>query len=221
MPPAAQAGSPGTEAAKGTAAITVDGTARVAGHSAYELLITPQHADRTTVGGIRIAVDAKTGVPLHLTVSAKGGGKAVFDIGYTKVSFAKPAASTFTFTPPKGVKVTEGGDHAQRTPAPEHTNRPDVKPTVLGKGWDSIAVVKSPGGLPSGAETNGKGGRHHGGDDLGGMLDSFGQHVTGRFGSGTVFHTRLVNALLTDNGTLYVGAVTQSALTDAANAAAQ
>jgi len=30
------------------------------------------------------------------------------------------------------------------------------------------------------------------------MLNSFGSKVTGSFGSGTVFHTRLVNALLTD-----------------------
>ena len=53
------------------------------------------------------------------------------------------------------------------------------------------------------------------------MLNSFGTRVTGAFGSGTVFHTRLVNALITDNGTVYVGAVSQSALTAAAAAAAK
>ena len=36
---------------------------------------------------------------------------------------------------------------------------------------------------------------------------------------GTVFSTRLVNALITDNGKVYVGAVTQDALLKAANAA--
>ena len=37
--------------------------------------------------------------------------------------------------------------------------------------------------------------------------------------SGRVFSTRLVNALITDNGTVYVGAVVKQALIDAANAA--
>ncbi len=41
--------------------------------------------------------------------------------------------------------------------------------------------------------------------------------MTGKFGSGTVFKTRLVNALLTDDGKVYVGAVTEKALLDAAN----
>ncbi|HEY5832597.1 LolA family protein [Streptomyces sp.] len=203
------------EAADGTASVTVDGTARVAGHSAYELLVRPRHADATTVGAIRIAVDAKTGVPLKFTLTPKGGGKAVVDIGYTKVSFAKPAASTFIFKPPKGVKVTEGGSLAKADHERPGTqmNSTRQKPTVLGEGWDSIAVVKTPGGLPTGQDRNGEGA-----DSL---LNSFGSPVTGAFGSGTVFHTRLVNALLTDKGTLYVGAVTQSALTDAANAAAK
>lgn len=217
------------KAAKGKAAITVDGTARVAGHSAYELLITPQHADTTTIGSIRIAVDAKTGVPLKLTLTPKGGGKAVFDVGFTKVSFTAPAASTFTFSPPKGVKVTEGGtaksahdDAATKGPKA----RGGAQPTVLGQGWDSIAVIKTPGGAPSGGWSGddakakrGKEGKD--GGDAESLINSFGTHVTGAFGSGTVFHTRLVNALITSDGTIYVGAVSQSALTDAAAAAAK
>jgi outer membrane lipoprotein-sorting protein len=212
------------KAADGTASITVDGTARVAGHSAYELLVTPQHADTTTVGAIRIAVDAKTGVPLKVTLTPRGGGKAVFDIGYTRVSFSAPSASTFTFTAPKGVKVTEGGTqsgHDGSAPATrDHMNAKDAQPTVLGKGWDSIAVITTPGDTPSGADQGGKQfkDRERGAQSL---MNSFGKQVTGAFGTGTVFHTRLVNALLTDDGTLYVGAVTQSALTDAANAAAK
>jgi outer membrane lipoprotein-sorting protein len=221
------------KAADGTSSITVAGTARVAGHSAYELRITPQHADRTTVGSIRIAVDSKTGVPLKFTLTPRGGGKAVFDIGFTKVGFGKPAASTFDFTPPKGVKVTQGGsagaDHRQR---PDMTRGAGAQPTVLGKGWDSIAVITSPGGaldktgksgadgaegLFGGGRPQGKGGGHDGGS----LLNSFGKQVSGSFGTGTLFHTRLVNALLTDKGTLYVGAVTESALTDAAGAAAK
>lgn len=234
------------KAADGTASITVDGTARVAGHSAYQLRITPQHADSSTVGSIRIAVDAKTGVPLKFTLSPKGGGKAIVDIRFTKVGFGTPKASTFDFTPPKGAKVTEAGeqqgahkaDGADKgakgfdgvtgltgLPGFDGVNGTDgnrgagakaADPTVIGSGWDSIVVLKSPGGgLPTGAGAD----KHGRGGDAESLIDSFGKHVTGSFGSGTVFHTRLVNALLTDDGTVYVGAVTQSALTDAANAA--
>jgi outer membrane lipoprotein-sorting protein len=224
------------KAAHGTASITVDGTARVAGHSAYELLVTPQHADTTTVGSVRIAVDSKTGVPLKLTLTPKGGGKAVFDVGFTKVDFSAPSASTFTFSPPKGVKVTEGGsaatsEHRSGRPGsaakgPEGTAIPKgaggsaSQPTVLGQGWDAIAVVTSPavtGGF--GAHGKADGGKAKGGGDASSMINDFGTRVTGSFGSGTMFHTRLLNALLTDKGTMYVGAVTQSALTDAANSA--
>ncbi|WP_433891730.1 LolA family protein [Streptomyces sp. CA-111067] len=216
------------KAAKGNASITVDGTAQVAGHKAYELLVTPQHADVTTVGSFRIAVDSKTGVPLKFTLTPKGGGKAIVDIGFTKVSFDKPAASTFNFTPPKGVKVTEGGDLAKSQSSGSSTDgqhrmsadgqsamKAGAEPTVIGKGWDAIAVIKTPKGLPSNA------GNHPGGKDPQSLLSGFGDKVSGAFGSGTVFHTRLVNVLMTDNGTVYVGAVTQSALTDAANSAAK
>ena len=55
-------------------------------------------------------MDAKTGVPLKFTLTPRSGGKAVVDVGFTKVDFAKPAARTFDFTPPKGAKVTEATD---------------------------------------------------------------------------------------------------------------
>ena len=89
--------------------MTVDGTAQVAGRDAYKLLVKPKQAG-STVGGITIAVDAKTGVPLKFTLTPTSGGTAVVDAGFTQVDFAKPAASTFDFTPPKGTKVTEGDD---------------------------------------------------------------------------------------------------------------
>ncbi|NUS16556.1 MAG: DUF2092 domain-containing protein [Streptomyces sp.] len=218
------------KAADGTAAITSDGTARVAGHSAYELLIRPQNAKDTTIGSIRIAVDAKTGVPLKLTVDAKGGGKPVFEVGYTRVSFAKPAASTFHFTPGKGVKVTEGSD------AGKNESRDSMsglgRPTYIGSGWDSIAVFKDKSPLPLGARSkagntpdavkHGRHGRPGGGQDgMGALLGGFGKQVTGSFGSGTLFHTRLVNVLITQDGTVYAGAVDESALTAAASAAAR
>jgi outer membrane lipoprotein-sorting protein len=197
-----------------TTSVTVDGTAQVAGRDAYRLLIKPKQSG-TTVGAITVAVDAKTGMPLKFTLTPSSGGAAVVDAGFTDVSFAKPAASTFDFTPPKGAKVTEDDAlEALAKEQEEHSKAPELEPEgepeVIGEGWNSIAVLDTGGeGIPSGSEVGG---------DLGGFMDSLGDKVKGSFGEGTVFKTRLINALITDDGTVYVGAVTKDALVKAANA---
>ncbi|MGW2863523.1 LolA family protein [Streptomyces sp. NPDC001205] len=205
-----------------TTAVSVDGTAQVAGRDAYQLLIKPKQSG-STIGSVRIAVDAKTGVPLKFTLAPSGGGKAVVDAGFTKVDFSKPSADTFTFSPPKGAKVTEDDGKKKQTFKPEQSlpgglggfgdakNAKNSK--VIGKGWTAIAELDTGGkGMP-------KADKSKGGADAQKFLDSLGDKVTGTFGSGTVFKTRLVNALITDNGKVYVGAVTKDALIDAANAA--
>ncbi|AKN69502.1 membrane protein [Streptomyces sp. PBH53] len=197
-----------------TTSVTVDGTAQVAGRDAYKLLIQPKQSG-TTVGAISIAVDAKTGMPLKFTLTPKSGGAAVLDAGFTQVSFAEPAASTFDFTPPKGAKVTEEKDAAPRH-TPEHGEdfaqgfEGKDGPKVLGEGWTSVATFDTgaEGGLPTGSQ----------GGDLGGFLGSLGEQVDGKFGKGTVFSTRLVNALITDDGKVYAGAVTKETLVKAAEA---
>jgi outer membrane lipoprotein-sorting protein len=212
------------KAADKTTSVTVEGTAQVAGRDAYRLVIKPKD-EGSTVGQITVAVDSKTGLPLKFTLTPASGGSAVVDAGFTQVSFAKPAASTFDFTPPKGAKVEEG-DAAK---APEHSERsehpgdlgkgsaPELGKdgpeglNVIGDGWDSIATFDTGGqGVPSGSEVGG---------DVGGFLDSLGDKVSGKFGEGTVFKTRLINALITDDGKVYVGAVTKDALVKAADAA--
>ncbi|CAM5498862.1 hypothetical protein SABIM44S_03170 [Streptomyces abikoensis] len=105
--------------------VTVDGTAKVAGRDAYQLVLKPKAAE-TTVGAVRIAVDAKNGVPLKFTLSPKSGGKAVVDAAFTKVDFAEPAADTFDFKPPKGAKVTE--DKAGGKDGREHQAGPGKGP---------------------------------------------------------------------------------------------
>ncbi|MGW2614080.1 LolA family protein [Streptomyces sp. NPDC001500] len=216
-----------------TTSVTVDGTVQVAGRDAYKLLVKPKQSG-STVGAISVAVDAETGLPLKFTLTPASGGAAVVDAGFTQVSFAKPAASTFDFTAPKGAKVTEGdtvgkghddggkngkGDRGA-VPAPGRDGFDGFAQgfggaagsegmNVIGEGWTSVATFDTGGeGVPSGSAAGG---------DLGGFLGSFGDKVSGRFGSGTVFSTRLVNALITDDGKVYAGAVTKDALVKAAN----
>ncbi|MFI2643300.1 outer membrane lipoprotein carrier protein LolA [Streptomyces sp. NPDC018610] len=205
-----------------TTSVTVDGTAQVAGRDAYKLVIKPKHASGTTVGAISIAVDSRTGLPLKFTLTPAGGGAAVVDAGFTRIDFAKPAAGTFDFTPPKGAKITEDKDakaprHSRASGAPQGGLAPGKGPfeggegmKVLGKGWNSVATFDTgaKGGIPS---SSGKG-------DLNGFLGSLGDHVSGEFGKGTVFSTRLINALITDDGKVYVGTVTKDTLVKAADA---
>ncbi|WP_448333015.1 LolA family protein [Streptomyces sp. DSM 41534] len=202
-----------------TTDVTVDGTSRVAGRDAYDLLIKPKQGSDSTIGSVRIAVDADNGVPLKFTLSPKSGGKAVIDVGFTKVDFGKPKASTFAFTPPKGAKVTEEPT-ADRKHAQKDFGAKDFKDAqgalsglnVVGKGWDSVARLDTPGGAAAPSGDSGPGAAS-------GLLDGFGKEVKGKFGSGTVISTRLVNALLTDDGKVFVGAVDKDALVKAANAA--
>ncbi|MGY4956192.1 LolA family protein [Streptomyces nigrescens] len=210
------------EAAGDTTSVTVDGTAKVAGRDAYQLLIKPKQTG-STVGSIRVAVDAETGTPLKFTLTPKSGGAAAVDVGFTNVDFAKPAASTFEFTPPKGAKVVDGDKEratAQRGHGKDAPSRKELAKdmggmNVIGKGWTSIATIKGEGsGLPSGKD-KGEGA----GGDAAKFLDSIGEKANGSFGSGRFFSTRLVNALVTDNGTVYVGAVDKQSLINAANAA--
>ncbi|MEV0368602.1 DUF2092 domain-containing protein [Streptomyces sp. NPDC050636] len=213
------------KAAGDTTSVTVDGTAKVAGRDAYQLAIKPKQSG-STIGSIRISVDAENGVPLKFTLTPKSGGAAAIDAGFTNVDFAKPDASTFSFTPPKGAEVVDGDKEGAKTrkdfeAGKDVKNRKDLKDfaggpdgfDIIGKGWTSIATIKGSGsGLPSGKEQGAAG-------DAGTFLDSIGDKVTGSFGSGRVFSTRLVNALLTDDGTIYVGAVDKQSLIAAANAA--
>jgi outer membrane lipoprotein-sorting protein len=197
-----------------TTSVTVDGTAQVAGRDAYKLLIKPRQSGTTTVGSISVDVDARTWLPLKFTLTPASGGAAVVDVGFTRISYAKPAASTFDFTPPKGAKVTEDHAHADGSAGTrEQKSEQDLAKgfdglKVLGEGWNSVATFDT--GSRNGASASG-------GGDLGGLLGSFGDRVRGGFGSGTVFSTRLVNALVTDDGKVYVGAVTKKALMEAAD----
>ncbi|MCB5180485.1 LolA family protein [Streptomyces antimicrobicus] len=216
------------KAAGPTTDVSVGETAQVAGRDAYQLVLKPKQAG-STVGSVQIAVDAKNGVPLRFQLLSSQGGKPIVDAGFTKVEFAAPAAGTFDFTPPKGAKVVEGGgDHAGKgfdkgfkgldmLPGLDGLTGGaggQGEPRILGEGWSTIARIDSGAGKGLKELENDKNAPKQAQD----FLNSLGEKVSGSFGEGRVLSTRLVNALVTDDGKVYVGAVTKDALVKAAEA---
>ena len=51
--------------------VSVDGTAKIAGRDAYQLVLKPKGAPDSTIESVRIGVDAKNGVPLKFTLTPK------------------------------------------------------------------------------------------------------------------------------------------------------
>ncbi|MDX2392558.1 MULTISPECIES: sigma-E factor regulatory protein RseB domain-containing protein [unclassified Streptomyces] len=214
------------KAAGPTTDISVGDTAQVAGRDAYQLVLKPKQSG-STVGSVQIAVDAKNGVPLRVQLLSSQGGKPIVDAGFTKVDFAKPSADTFKFTPPKGAKVTEGleekgEEHGKEFKALESfpgldalTGGGNGEVKVLGEGWATVARIDT--GAGQGLKELEK--DKNAPKEAQQFLNSLGDKVTGKFGEGRVLSTRLVNALITDDGKVYVGAVTKDALVKAADSA--
>lgn len=76
----------------------------IAGQAAYQLSLAPRDS-RSLIGRVTIAVDAGNSLPLRVQVFARGASSPALEVGYTSLSFARPAASNFPFTPPPGAKV--------------------------------------------------------------------------------------------------------------------
>lgn len=186
--------------------VSVRPTTVVAGRPAYRLELAPR-ADDTLIGAVSIAVDAETGLPLRVRVLARGQEAPAFEVGFTSLSLATPAAERFEFVPPAGATVTE---HALPA-APERgarwapTHRPDGAdrtaagdgatagptgsgPTATGEGWSAVLELPA-GAVPALADTP--------------LLTELTRPVPG----GRLLHTALVNVLLTTDGRVFAGSV--------------
>lgn len=169
------------EAAGPTTDLSVRDDVEVAGRAAYDLVLTPR-TDATLVGEVAIAVDGETGQPLRVTVTARGEVAPAFQLAYTSLDLGAPDADLFTFTPPADAEVEEvtppTGDHGT-----EPTDKP--QPTVIGEGWESVAVLEA-GDIAS---------------------EPLLAQLTTAVDGGRLLSTDLVNALITDDGRVLVGAV--------------
>ena len=84
--------------------VSVERTVTVAGQPAYQLVLSPRSSG-SLIGRVTIAIDATKNVPLRVQVFARGAASPAFQVGYTSISFVKPAAANFSFTAPRGAKV--------------------------------------------------------------------------------------------------------------------
>ena len=183
--------------------VTTDHTGSVAGRSTYTLVLVPKDA-RSRVGSVRVALDGKTKVPLSVQVFARGQDRAALDISFTRVDFAVPDDSNFTFRPASDVKVTE-------TPKPTgvvgHAQTAEQRAlTSTGTGWTSVVEVNAASSPAAAAKLI---------SQAGAVLGNL-KEVSGSWGKGKLLDTPLFTALLTDQGKVYVGAVDPELLYQAA-----
>jgi outer membrane lipoprotein-sorting protein len=179
-------------------AVTTGSTARVAGRSAYELILAPRDT-ASLVGQIRLAIDASEHVPLRVQVFARGGGDPAYEVAFTQVSFTRPDDAQFRFNPPPGTRVEEERSDPPSEAKPEHkapTGPANEGPTVVGTGWTTVVVAKMP------AES-----RPGGGEGEGAAILNSLPRVSGDWGNGRLLTSKLFSVLLHDDGRVLVGAV--------------
>ncbi|ROR42595.1 LolA family protein [Kitasatospora cineracea] len=194
-----------------TTSVTVSGTERVAGHAAYRLSVKPKQSG-STIDEIRVSVDAEKGFPLAVQVRTTDGATAL-DVRFGTLSYAKPDAKTFDFAAPKGAKVVErSADALPGSPLPSVLPAPGAGAGhgTAGAGHDAAAAGPDAGVIGKGWTAVAHG--NAGAEAAKGLAKFTGRQVDG----GTLVSTRIVNALVTKDGRVYVGAVTPETLQAAA-----
>lgn len=181
-----------------TTEVTTDGTAKVAGRAAYELVLKPKDG-ASRIGQVRLAIDAEKKTPLRVRIYARDASHPAFEVGFTQVSFTAPDPAQFTFTPPPGATVTE------QTAARDDDSMLTDRLSVVGSGWTQVGILT---GLPS-TGSSGNGG------SLGSVREAL-PKVSGSWGSGRLLESDLLCAILTDDGRLVFGAVDPERLYEAA-----
>ncbi|PCC24773.1 hypothetical protein CIK75_11395 [Glutamicibacter sp. BW78] len=212
-------------AAEASTQVSVKEGSTVAGRAVYNLVLDPK-SEKTLVDEVTIGIDAETGVPLAVTVAAVDQDAPAINVAFTSFTPKAPDAARFDFTPPANATVTEKklpqpGDKStnwprhtfgtqHERPAPSDAPRGDrhwpsdgAQDVTDGEGWDTVAIIPAdevPAELKDSA-----------------MLNALATEVDG----GKLLHTSLVNALITDDGRVVLGAVQLSRLQAVAQAEAR
>jgi outer membrane lipoprotein-sorting protein len=200
-----------------TTKVTTTGAAKVAGRDAYELVLSPKDT-ASLIGQVRLAIDAENHIPLRVDVYAKNATSPAVRVAFQQISFTKPDAQEFKFNPPPGAKVTEAsaqqlGQEHDKSMQNEKAKQPALGSgqKVIGQGWTSIVELKLPATTPA----SGSAGAKKDGAEMQTALNVL-PKVSGTWGSGHLLSGSLFSALITDDGRVFVGAVTPAALEAAA-----
>ncbi|WP_434743417.1 LolA family protein [Micromonospora sp. SH-82] len=197
--------------------VSVGRSATVAGRDAYELVLKPRD-EASLIDQIRVAVDAEEYVPLRFEVFADAADRPAFEVAFTQIDYRRPDADQFRFNPPPGTTVTEQstGDKPGRDgsgpgrPSADEPGHPDAGDvTSVGEGWTTVVVAE--------IDTDEVPKPEAGDAEAGAVVDAPAligglPEVSGDWGKGRLFSTKLVNVLLTEDGRLLAGAVTPERL---------
>ena len=204
--------------------VTVDGTARVANRPVYELVLTPKPTERTVLREVRVAVDSELRLPLRVSVLTNGTDEPAVQVGFSELTVGAQDAGLFQFTPSASAKVEE-----QELKAPSEQDKAaaekavgEASPQVVGEGWDTVVVAKTPAEtlagmqLPAEDQPEKRGpGRDRAESSPQDLLKQLGKQISGPWGSGTLLSTKIGNVLLADDGRIALGAVPEQVLTEA------
>ncbi|MFX4272629.1 LolA family protein [Propionibacteriaceae bacterium Y1685] len=189
-----------------TSKVTTSSTSTVADRAAYDLVVQPTQQG-TKIDKVVIAIDGVTHLPLQVQVFGVGVAEPSIEVGFTDISFTRPDAKLFEFTPPPGATVEDAPDHEKHgepgTKGDDRSGKPgkDVEPTVTGDGWVTVAVTDL--------------GENGDREDQQAQIDALlGQlpEVSGSWGRGRLFEGPLFSAVITDDGRVAAGAVTPDLL---------
>lgn len=176
--------------------VTVSNDAVVAGRPAYELTLAPKQPG-SLIKAVRIAVDGATYVPLRVQVDSVKTTSPALSIGFTSVEFGAPDPAQFEFTPPPGATVKQGHASDMSGPSGMPGGLPQLSsPTVVGSGWTSVLVAKAAPGTVESAPS-----------PLGRVVAEL-PKVSGSWGSGRILEGTLFTAVITQDGTVALGATT-------------
>ena len=218
-----------------TTRISVDATARVAGRSAYQIVIAPKDPS-SLITSVTIALDSQTKMPLRVQVYGRDRGTPAFETAFTDVTFSAPPAGVFAFIPPTGARVIHStasefvagvagdgggggaGGHLLRRSASlsapvapqaregSSSGAADNQTRTIGVGWTTVLVTDSAALIGPGGPAGS--GSLRSSDELLSLLLKSATPVA----QGRLIKTALLTVLITNNGQVYLGAVDAAAL---------
>lgn len=179
--------------------LSLDPDGWIAGRSVYRLRIWPEEP-ASLINSVVVSADALTYTPLGVRVYAKGQSEPAMSAAFTRIRFGAPDPQNFTFSPPPDASVMPQRSRHMGVPVnpkvenDRPTSPPELGVSFHGHGWRRVLEIRAAqlnaGELtwPSWSSADTK-------------------VVSGRWGVGQLFSSRLVTILVTSDERILVGDV--------------